>query len=97
MTQEEKILVEWFFNLIGYFNHYSFFIEKKLKEIGVFEKNDEAEIKFMHYWFHHKFGYFTCPVGMSWFAEVSESSYNNYIENYKPIINAFEQWLWSQR
>jgi hypothetical protein len=37
------------------------------------------------------------PVGMAWFAEVRESSYNNYIAEYKPVINAFEQWLWSQR
>lgn len=99
MTQETKELCEWFFNLVGYFNHYAFFTEKKWKEIGGFEKHDEAEIKcaFMHYWFHHKFHYFTIPVGMAWFAEVRESSYNNYIEGYKPVINAFEQWLWSQR
>ena len=51
----------------------------------------------MHYWFHHKFHYFTKPVGMAWFAEVKESSYNDYIEEYKPVIDAFEKWLWSQR
>ena len=29
MTQENKELCEWFFNLVGYFNHYSFFTDKK--------------------------------------------------------------------
>ena len=93
MTQEDKILFEWFFNLVGYFNHYSFFTERQWKNIKDFENKDEAEIKcaFMHYWFHHRFGYFTCPVGMSWFAEVSENSYNEYIKEYEPVLNAFEE------
>ena len=99
MTQEDKILFEWFFNLVGYFNHYSFFTERQWKNIKDFENKDEAEIKcaFMHYWFHHRFGYFTCPVGMSWFAEVSENSYNEYIKEYEPVLNAFEEWKIKQR
>lgn len=99
MTQFEKEIFEWFFNLVGYFNHYGFFVNKEWKKIEGFEKHDEAEIKcvFMHYWFHHKFHYFTKPVGMAWFAEVKENSYNDYIEEYKPVIDAFEKWLWSQR
>lgn len=31
MTQENKELCEWFFNLVGYFNHYSFFTKKEWK------------------------------------------------------------------
>ena len=99
MTKEDKILFEWFFNLVGYFNHYSFFTERQWKNIKGFENKDEAEIKcaFMHYWFHHRFGYFTCPVGMSWFAEVNENSYNEYIKEYEPVLNAFEEWKIKQR
>ena len=99
MTQEEKELCEWFFNLICYFNHYSFFTNELWRKVKGFKKYDEAEIKclFMHYWFHHKFGHFTCPCGCSWFAELDEESYNSYIEEYKPVIDAFEQWKIEQR
>ena len=99
MTQKEKELAEWFFGLVGYFNHYSFFTKKLWKKVKSFEKEDEAEIKcmFMHYWFHHKFGYYTIPCGSSWFTELTEDCYNRYIERYKPIIDAFEQWKIKQR
>jgi hypothetical protein len=99
MTPKEKELTEWFFNLVGYFNHYSFFIKELWRKVKGFKKYDEAEIKcaFMHYWFHHRFGYFTCACGCGWFTELDEESYNNYIERYKPVINAFEQWKMEQR
>jgi hypothetical protein len=32
MIEEEKVLCEWFFNLVGYFNHYSFFTDKEWKK-----------------------------------------------------------------
>lgn len=99
MKNREKEIFEWFFNLVGYFNHYSFFTEKLWKKVKGFENEDEAEIKcmFMHYWFHHKFGYYTVPCGAAWFAELTEDFYNRYIERYKPIIDAFEQWKIEQR
>lgn len=99
MRQEEKKIAEWFFNLVGYFNHYSFFTQKQWRSIEGFENKDEAEVKcaFMHYWFHYKFGYYTAPVGISWFSEVSESSYNEYIEEYKLVFEAFEDWKYKQR
>lgn len=99
MTQKEKEFCEWFFNLVGYFNHYSFFTKKLWREVKGFKEYDEAEIKcaFMHYWFHYKFGYFTCPCGCGWFAELDEKSYNDYIKRYKPVIKAFEQWKIEQR
>lgn len=99
MKQKEIEFCSWFFNLVGCFNHYSFFTMKLWKEVEGFEKYDEAEIKcaFMHRWFHDKFGYFTCPVGMNWFCEVSETSYRNYIKEFELIFNAFEQWKIDQR
>lgn len=99
MTQKEKEICKWFFNLVRYFNHYSFFTKKLWREVKGFEKYDESEIKcaFMHYWFHCKFGYFTYPCGCGWFAELDEKSYNDYIKRCKPIIKAFEQWKIEQR
>lgn len=99
MTREFKETCTWFFNLVGYFNHYSFFTEKQWKNIKGFENQDEAEIKcaFMHYWFHYKFNCFTAPVGVGWFSEVSENSYNEYIKEYEPVLNAFEEWKMKQR
>lgn len=99
MTQNEKELVKWFFDLVGYFNHYEFFTKRLWKKVKGFEKEDEAEIKcmFMHYWFHYKFGYYTCPCGSSWFTVVDKDSYDRYITEYKPIIDAFAIWMVEQR
>ena len=59
MTGKEKKLTGWFFNLIGVFNHYTFFTDELWRNVKGFKKVDEAEIKaaFMHYWFHNEFGY----------------------------------------
>ena len=99
MTKEDKELCEWFFDLVRYFNHYSFFTKKLWKRVKGFKHEDEAEIKcaFMHYWFHHKFGYYTCPCGSAWFSELGIEYYNSYIKRYQPVINAFEQWKIEQR
>ena len=51
----------------------------------------------MHRWFHDKFNYFTCPVGMKWLCEVNETSYKNYIKDFELIFNAFEKWKMEQR
>ena len=99
MTNKEKDIFTWAFDLIGYFNNYSFFTEKLWRKVEGFEYADDAEIKclFMHYWLHYKFGYCTCPIGATWFHETTESSYNLYISKYKPIINFFEKWKLDQR
>lgn len=99
MTREEKDVYGWFFQLVGYFNHYEFFTKKLWKKVKGFKKHDEAEIKcaFMHYWFHNKFGYFTCPCGMEWFTELDEESYNTYVKFFKPVFEAYNKWCIEQR
>lgn len=95
MEQEEKEeIIRFFFNIIGVFNHFSFFTKKLWRKVKGFRKEDEAEIKsvFMHYWFHHKFGNYTCPCGIGWYAEVSKSIYESYLQKYQPIIDAYENW-----
>lgn len=92
-------IIKWLFGLVGYFNHYGFFTKKLWKNVEGFEEEDEANVKnaFMHYWFHHQYGYFTAPRGMSWYAETDEEGYNLFIERYKPVIDAFEEWVKAQR
>lgn len=99
MSEKEKELSKWFFSLVGYFNYYSFFTKKLWKEVKGFEHEDEAEIKcmFMHYWFHHKFGYFTIPCGSGWFVESDQESYEIYMERYFPVLDAFINWTIRQR
>lgn len=91
MNLAEKVLAGWFFSVIGYINHCSFFTQKLWKEVEGFKDYDEAEIKcaFVHKWFHDRFGYFTCPVGCSYFTETKEDIYNIYIERFEPVFNAF--------
>jgi hypothetical protein len=99
LDSREKEIFEWFFSFVGYFNHYSFFTNKLWKNVKGFENHDEAEIKcmFMHYWTLHKFYIYSCPVGVGWFSLVNENSYNKYIQEYQPVIDAFEEWKIRQR
>lgn len=99
LDDREKELSEWFFDLVGYFNHYSFFTKKLWKKVEGFENEDEADIKcmFMHYWFHHKFGYFTMPCGSGWFTELDKESYERYMKRYLPVREAFVKWKIEQR
>lgn len=100
LTKEQKEMAEWFFNLVGVFCHYTFFTEKLWKKVKGFENRDEAEIKcaFMHYWLHHKYLCYTLPVGCSWFCDLdSPESYDIYISEYKPVIDAYTLWQIKQR
>ena len=93
-------MAEWFFNLIGVFCHYSFFTEKLWKKVEGFENEDEAEITaaFMHYWLHLKYLCYTLPVGCGWFCDLDNpTAYDNYIEKYQPVIDAYEDWKTKQR
>lgn len=94
----ENNIIKWLFGLVGYFN-YGFFTKKLWKNVEGFEEEDEANVKnaFMHYWFHHQYGYFTAPIGMSWYEETDEEGYNLFIKRYKPVIDAFEKWVEDQR
>ena len=71
----------------------------KQLQYQVSNKVSEANIKcaFMHWWFHNKFGYFTAPVGMTWFHETTEESYNDYIKQYQPLFKAYGKWIEKRR
>ena len=91
MNQKTEKLAKWFFELVGYFNHNSFFTKKLWQKVAGFENHDEAEIKcaFMHYWFNEAFGYYTCPCGSAWFVETSKEGFKSYIAEYKPVFDAY--------
>ena len=46
MTNKEKDIFTWAFDLIGYFNHYSFFTEKLWRKVEGFEYADEGNVLF---------------------------------------------------
>jgi hypothetical protein len=104
MRQHRKKMIEieaarLFINLISTFEHQYFFLYNEWKNIPGFQETDRTQIiiAFLHYWFHNKTGYFTCPIGMSWFEECDEESYNIYISQYMPVIDAYEDWKIFQR
>lgn len=99
LDRREQEIFEWFFSFIGYFNQFSFFTNKLWKNVKGFKNHNEADIKclFMHYWTHHEFHIYSRPFGISWFSLVSEDSYNKYIQEYQPVIDAFEEWQMQQR
>lgn len=92
-------VAEFFVNLVGIFGHYDFFTKKLWKKVEGFKDNDEAEIlaAFLHYWFHNKFGFNTCPCGCGWFTNISEESYNEYIKHYETLFKEYGKWCVNQR
>lgn len=99
LTNRENKLVQWCFELVGVFNRYKFFTDKLWRKVPGFKEKDEAEVKcaFMHYWFHNTFHCNTKPVNSSWFGELDEKDYNEYIKEYEPVIGAFKEWANEQR
>ena len=97
--QRDLEIAEWFFDLVGVFNHYGFFREKLWNKVKGFEKTDEAEIKvmFMHLWFHHKFGYWTTTCGSGWFAELGEECCDEDYKEFQPVVDAYIEWVGQQR
>ena len=93
-------VAEFFINLSGIFGHYKFFTNELWRKVKGFKKADKGEIiaVFLHYWFHNKFGFNTCPCGSSWFAEFKDQEfYDEYIEKYKPVLQAYNKWCVDQR
>ena len=95
-----KDAFEFFFNLVGVFNHYAFFTEKLWKKVGGFENKDEAEIKcaFMSLWTHHTLGITTYPAGASWCSfNGDRDSFDHYMDKWMPLFMAFKEWANKQR
>ena len=93
-------VAEFFVSLCGKFGHYEFFTKELWRKVKGFKKEDKAEViaAFLHYWFHHKYGFNTCPCGSGWFANFEEEEYyNEYIEKYKPLFKAYNEWCVKQR
>lgn len=90
-----KDAFEFFFGLIGVFNHYSFFTQKLWKKIDGFKDKDEGEVKcaFMSLWTHSSLGITTYPVGSSWCNfNGDQESFNQYMNKWKPLFMAFGEW-----
>ena len=95
-----KDAFEFFFGLIGVFNHYSFFTEKLWKKVEGFKDKDEGEIKcaFMSLWTHHTLGIITYPVGASWcLYNGDQEFFDKYLDAWMPVFKAFKVWADKQR
>ena len=96
----EKGAFDFFFSLIGVFNHYKFFTEKLWKKVDGFENKDEAEVKcaFMSLWTEKTLGIYTYPVGMAWSTYCGNREiFNKYIKEWTPVFEAFQDWKSKQR
>lgn len=92
-------VAEYFIGMAGVFGHYEFFTKELWRKVKGFKKADKAEIiaAFLHYSFHNKFGFYTCPCGMEWFANLDKECYEGYIKKYEPLLKAYIDWLIKQR
>lgn len=90
----------FFFGLIGVFNHYAFFTEKLWRKVDGFKDRDEAEVKcaFMSLWTNRTLGIHTYPVGATWSVYYgNEKIFNEYINEWMPLFKAFQDWKDEQR
>ena len=90
----------FFFSLIGRFNHYTFFTKELWRKVDGFENEDEAEVKcaFMSLWTKQTLGISTYPSGMAWSVYYgNEKIFNDYINKWTPLFKAFQDWINGQR
>ena len=95
-----KDAFEFFFGLIGVFNHYSFFTKKLWKKVDGFKDKDEGEVKcaFMSLWAGQILGIHTYPVGVSWCNyNGDKASFDDYLKEWRPVFMAFRDWQFKQR
>ncbi len=99
----EKI-AGWFMSLVGYFGHYAFFTKELWRKVKGFENEDEAEVilAFIQWWFRNEFGLQTQPCGCGWYGHFSkytedDESFEDYIERYRPVFEAFTDWCRKRR
>lgn len=70
------------------------------KKVKGFENEDEAEVKcaFMSLWTNNTLGIPTYPVGMSWCNYYGDKRcFDEYINKWMPVFNAFQDWANAQR
>ena len=92
-------VAEYFINMSGIFGHYKFFTKELWRKVKGFKKTDKAEViaAFLHYSFHNKFGFYTCPCGSGWFSNLGKECYEEYIKEYAPLFEAYKDWQIKQR
>lgn len=95
-----KYAFEFFFWLIGVFNHQSFFTKKLWKKVDGFKDVDEAEVKcaFMSLWTGQHLGINSYPVGASWCSyDGDRALFDDYIKKWKPVFMAYRDWQYKSR
>ena len=96
----KRKVLDFFFGCIGKFNHYSYFTDELWRKVKGFKDKDEGEVKcaFLSVWTKNELDIITYPVGSSWSCHCgSESFFNDYVEEWKPVFEDFAKWVESQR
>lgn len=90
----------FFFSLIGRFNHSTFFTKELWRKVEGFKYTDEAEVKcaFMSLWVNNTFGIPTYPTGMTWCNyDGDKKLFDEYINEWMPLFKAYRDWSNTQR
>ena len=93
-------VAEFFVSLCGKFGHYEFFTKELWRKVKGFKDKDEGEVKcaFLSVWTKNELDIITYQVGSSWSCHCgSESFFNDYVEEWKPVFEDFAKWVESQR
>lgn len=100
MKTKEEELIEYFFSMIGFFSHYSYFTKELYKTRVKRLKNvDRGEViaAVLSSSIKQELGYNVMPVGCSWGTIMPEDSVKEYQEEWKDLYEDFVNWQLEQR
>jgi predicted AlkP superfamily phosphohydrolase/phosphomutase len=109
-SDETKDVVSFLFDCNGKFSHYEYFTKELWRKVKGRKKEDRGEVHamFLHLWLRQMYGTFSIPCGMAWYSYMDEREYpydngcaerlfNEYIDDWKDIIDDYNKWVVKQR
>lgn len=99
-AKKEKDMVHTLFNQFAELSRYDFFKKRLWKKVKGFKNRDEAEIVIAFATARLKnLGIYTRPCGISWssFSDWTKEDVEEYLKDYQPVFEAYNQWCMSQR
>lgn len=93
-------ILEFIFYTNANFTRYTFFSKELWRKVKGFKDYDKCDVHaaFLHWWLEGEFGLKRFPVGCAWFSSFdSEQFHENYLEKYRPLFDAYQDWCYKQR
>lgn len=99
-TKEAKL--EMARRCIGFvyiFEQRAFFTQELWRDVEGFKDCNRTDIitAFLEYWLYNKYGFCTAPAWFDLCTPVSKERFDEYMEIFKPVFDAYDKWIEEQR